>query len=198
MKHFNKKAVVIVCVLAVVLMWGIRVMDVRKRFPAKQITECRINESIEYNPVIENIISANTTITPLGLTIYKHDEYIKDFPKMAEQYNAVKNYESLYAIVPTFSIHNNGTEPINAGQITAFFEIVNMRNSYSNGLMIMNNIVVQPGMTETVYMTALVSPSTIGQENWSDFINGDFIVLISQYPVEQRLLYEKGKNQYRL
>ena len=46
MKHFNKKAVVIVCVLAVVLMWGIRVMDVRKRFPAKQITECRINESI--------------------------------------------------------------------------------------------------------------------------------------------------------
>ena len=62
----------------------------------------------------------------------------------------------------------------------------------------MNNIVVQPGMTETVYMTALVSPLTIGQENWSDFINGDFIVLISQYPVEQRLLYEKGKNQYRL
>lgn len=191
MIHIRKRFVIAGIIIVLGIFFVLRVNNVQSRFPQKRIEECREGEVISYNPRIDNLISADTEISPVGISVYSGLEFLEKYPEMAATYSNMKEFESFYMIVPEVEIKNKGKEVVNIERLVMYFQFTSPYNGYTNGVRILNDNDINPDETKIAQLAVLVNPEYIGRENLELFFGSDFYILMSSYPIEKRLIYEK-------
>ena len=69
-KREKKRIAVIAFIIVVIITWLVLVIRINTIFPRKKIEKCGYDEWINYTPDIEDIITADVSISPVACKMY--------------------------------------------------------------------------------------------------------------------------------
>ena len=192
MIRFKKRYIVIAVTVIFAILFVWRVYDVKSRFPAKQIEECRKGEWIDYNPRVENMLDADVKMSPVSMNKYNGYEFIEKYP-VSSAIHMYEGFEEFMVIVIEFQVQNCGDSKLSLWKLVSAFEFVSSYNGYGNAALLIDendDYMVEAGETKNVEAAVIVNQTYVGEKNMQKFLNSEFYLLLSGYPLEKRLVYE--------
>lgn len=188
--HRNKKKIAIAAVIAAVIipLWAIEVWKINKAFPRKTIESCGYNEWMRYTPDVKDYIQADVSISPLSCVILPNEEVIRDYPN-----NDLLSAEGRYNLLFELKVKNNSDTAVKITRLCAYFMYVSPFNSDWNAPRYVHNDdkMEIAGHEETVIkLTAIIDYEDWLPNSYERYIKENAYILISQYPVEKRLVFQ--------
>ena len=72
-KEGKKRTAIIVCIIVVIIAWLVLVIRINTIFPRKKIEKCGYGQWINYTPDIEDVITADVSISPVACKMYDRE-----------------------------------------------------------------------------------------------------------------------------
>lgn len=190
-KWSKKKVASVVCIAVILIVWLVLTIRINIIFPRKTIEKCGYGEWINYTPDIENLITADVSISPVSCKMYDRAGILKDCTE--EQLGAYSvGKEDADYLVFTLDIKNNGQEDISVNRLTAFFFYSTEFNGDCNALekMSVDINTVAAGETQRVQFVTNIKHEDAWTFNSRErYAKSDVYIIMSQYPLEKRLVF---------
>ena len=191
----NKKMIIILIIAAIIILviWGIEVWKVRKAFPQKTIQSCGYNEWISYTPD-DMYIKADVSIAPVSCTIMTPQDFARQYRNVDGPFTGeVRGGRFLYNMVFEINIKNNSDLPVDITRLCTFFMAASPFNTSSNGVQYINENGkndIKGHENATIKLLTRVNCDSWYPDSYNNYIKSDMYILISQYPVEKRLVFQ--------
>lgn len=184
----KRKVLYAVICLLIFSVWGTLVFIVNSEYPDKTIIECRYGEWIDYEPDVEGVIKANVSLSPLSCDIATGQELVEQYTESLK-YSYIFNEREYFVF--EIAIKNNVDTAANVRKLAAYFMFCSPENGSSNALLYLNDEIaeVQAKETVTVRFATLFNYLDALPNSYERFMNSDIYVLISNYPIERRLVF---------
>lgn len=185
--HKVKKVKLIIPVLAIVV-WAGFVIRVNAAFPDKTIVECHYNEWLDYKAEL-NFLSVNISLSPVSCHIESGEELMKQYQS---SFGSKKVWLEKDYLVFELAVKNNADAPIDIQQLTYCFFYCSPFNGNTNSTIYLNREnkdEIEPGETIHILEAALFYSGDMFPNSFERYKAEDVYVLVSQYPVEKRLVF---------
>lgn len=191
----KKRKILIISIIAIpLLIWAVLVVRINLAYPDKEIIECGYGESMDYKPDIEGRIKADVSLSPVSCVMMDKEGLLSQY---GDTYNGIisdDRYNMKYLIFE-ISIKNNGADTVKIRMLTSFFMYASPFNAGSNVLNYMDGQVEElaAGETVNVKFSAIIYDGDVLPNSSERFKTYDIYMIVSQYPVERRLVFEIDK-----
>ncbi len=190
-KEGKKRTAIIVCIIVVIIAWLVLVIRINTIFPRKKIEKCGYGQWINYTPDIEDVITADVSISPVACKMYDRESILKEYTKEQLGVFSVGKDDMDY-LVFTIDIKNNAQEAVSINRLITFFFYCTEFNGDSNSLEKMNIDInsVEAGEIQRVQLVTSIRHDDVWKINSRQrYAESDVYIIMSQYPLERRMVF---------
>lgn len=188
-KNKKRRTIILVVITVLLIIWGGFVIRVARAFPSKTIVRCEQNEWIDYSPEIKDFISADVSISPVSCNIISGGEIAELYP---ETYMRGSIPEDKKFLVFDIAVRNNADESLGIRRLVGYFLYCSPFNGDCNSLTYIdeNNVnEIEGGEEKVIKLAARLHYEDALPDSYSRYIKEEVYMLISQYPIEKRLVF---------